>query len=275
MEAFLQRPDDRAAVPAAVRQHEVLELPRVPERRRVREPVFPQDPPRRQYTLLPNGPAPVRDPAPTAIPASVEHDLRWTLSAHDLDVVRDWFQRWRCCVRCGARYREADNLGQWRCRQHMRTVYDVNERHPLTGRAYEDAHGRSLWRCCERPLLGRQDPRASENGCVPADHTEHDTRYTDRWDLDVPLRLLEHVPVAPDAVVERRGLPADDEFAAGTEDDASVPIVRVRRYDFDTWQALQRRAATREHQYACARTNYGGMGFADVYGGGGGRAQWT
>lgn len=248
MEAFLQ--------PTGVEPNRLV-VPQNRERSVPREPIFAADPPRRSHDYGVDARAPIRDPAPLPpTSAAVEHDLRWTLSEHDREKVRDWFERWRHCTRCRRVYREADNLGQWQCRQHMRTTFGPSDTDPRTGRPMEDAHGRPLWRCCGRPELDVYDPRASSNGCVPADHTEHQHAYTAAHDMDVPLRLLEHVRVGAAAIVDREQL---DEF---TDEDA-VPCARVRRFDYHTWDALEQRRERREHAAACG--GVGGVGWQDPY----------
>lgn len=60
-------------------------------------------------------------------------------------------QRLRSCVRCGQTYREANNLGTWRCRGY----------HAM--QAFHTAH-QTNYACCGRTT--------GAPGCVPADHTD-------------------------------------------------------------------------------------------------------
>lgn len=67
-------------------------------------------------------------------------------------------QRQRKCALCPLYFREAENIGQWRCRYHSRPLGRTTD--GLTPRRYE---------CCGGPMQSA--------GCVECDHVEDKTEY--------------------------------------------------------------------------------------------------
>lgn len=65
----------------------------------------------------------------------------------------------RKCARCDVEFKEADNVGRYRCAYHPGWV----------------RHG-AAWSCCDRPYI-----RHVNNGCKRCDHTEYP--YRDSYKL--------------------------------------------------------------------------------------------
>lgn len=91
------------------------------------------------------------------------------LSKHDLDTLAIWTSQLRRCVWCNTNYHEIDNIGLWRCRQHVCPL-DTSS---------------GIWTCCQRPQR--------REGCVSAHH---------RW-MPGPYRR-EEAPLAISISLARR-----------------------------------------------------------------------
>lgn len=92
------------------------------------------------------------------------------------EIIKMWEQEERSCVRCGSRYKEKDNIGQWKCRVHT-SQFNLN----APGEFFE----KGRWDCCNRYLR----PTCPHwNGCVPADHLG-----LDQYGIIIPQPYIEVV----------------------------------------------------------------------------------
>lgn len=115
----------------------------------------------------------------------------------------------RMCVRCGAFYKERDNIGQWKCLRF----------HPF----FNWTGPRDLtYKCCGRDV--------GENGCVQADHNDREMERTE------PTKVAQHTAALLDeskvrmshAVIDRRtGVMLVDRFDVDEYEKRTHPTLVV------------------------------------------------
>lgn len=58
---------------------------------------------------------------------SIQPDLYYSVPQKIRDLLNIWIEENRHCTSCGETYKEIDNIGTWRCRQHVYEADTVSE----------------------------------------------------------------------------------------------------------------------------------------------------
>jgi len=77
------------------------------------------------------------------------------------------------CFRCGVDYLESENIGSWRCLQHISRVHSSS---------------RSKWDCCSMPITDSK--RLSTCGCIPCDHSSDNYDFTPLTDSYIIPKMI-------------------------------------------------------------------------------------
>jgi len=133
-------------------------------------------------------------------------------------IVNRW-HRPRHCIRCGAFYKEIDNLGQWKCRNHpgdqVENSDTFNKHDPFTfsccGLSHWDEYAKTP---SKKHIFEYRNPL----GCTPCDHTiiPGAPQYTEKDDIVLPIVTFRPIMRRLNAVSVIR----------------ETTRIRVRRYDF-------------------------------------------
>ena len=97
-------------------------------------------------------------------------ELYLTVSPEWNAKVNDWAETLLECTRCGRDFYEIDNIGSWRCSQHV---------------AFRPTGG--WWPCCGQKFISATQKVAAV--CVAADHRASLAPWDEEQDLHMPLPL--------------------------------------------------------------------------------------
>jgi hypothetical protein len=108
---------------------------------------------------------------------SIIRDPTW------IKIIYKWETEELRCVNCGLPYKEIDNIGKWKCKQHVSLWND---------RVRGIKYGPDCWDCCGDKVnfAGIKHVPMKPRGCVPADHTTNPTAYTITNDVPIPANIF-------------------------------------------------------------------------------------
>jgi hypothetical protein len=108
------------------------------------------------------------------------------------------------CARCRLQFREIENIGAWQCTQHAIALNDFD---------YDIVaiKERGVWPCCGARIKVN---RATDQGCVPCDHTPVYRLWTPHDDYAIPSAITR----ALFTTVERPGRIPYDDFLSDTDE---------------------------------------------------------
>jgi hypothetical protein len=147
-------------------------------------------------------------------------DLCFVVDKQWHDVLTKWSYEQHECINCGKRYVEIDNIGKWQCKQH-----------PLP---WKDGQ----WQCCKSKVTCGDASRPV--GCIRADHSHSTPKYTEQFDIPVPINLVQAISPKEESLVGHKdttdlwSIVLDGKNSVN----ANVAYVKVRRFD---WKASIRK----------------------------------
>ena len=96
---------------------------------------------------------------------------------------QEFIQQWtlpRHCIRCGVKYTEKENIGQFLCSQHA-YIFNPN-----------DKYNKML--CCGKFFRGyKAGISAASWGCIKADHTQQHIPYNETHKIYVSKSMMSHM----------------------------------------------------------------------------------
>ena len=88
------------------------------------------------------------------------------------------------CYNCGQTFFEYNNLGQWKCFQHIEYDVPIGERYPCCGKYSGNI-------------------KTFRNGCIRADHTKKPIPFNNDHDIIVPQYDLSQFPIHNQSLIEK------------------------------------------------------------------------
>lgn len=124
------------------------------------------------------------------------------------------------CVNCGMIYRESENIGRWKCSQHVQ---------------FPEINRGEIWTCCKRKSKGR--PWPINYGCVKSDHTVLNCPYDESHDIPLPAYIARKMGIEtylPSVI--KVGSEFDFENYKDEKDKVMTKknYVKIRRYDIQS-----------------------------------------
>lgn len=152
-------------------------------------------------------------------PISLPFEIELQIGKQWLQLLKDWSSLDQMCGRCGQHYKEIENIGSWRCKQHAR------EWNSFTNGTF---YGANAWDCCGSKFHENNSEYA--RACVPSDHNRLDFGYEKpENDVVIPRVFLKYlVHMRPEALLDEERL-AD--YMAITNEILPSEYVVVRRYN--------------------------------------------
>lgn len=134
------------------------------------------------------------------------------------EVIHNWNQKKLTCTRCGHLFYEIDNIGHWKCSQHVRESI------------YFRARNGYSWPCCGKRAKVINTP--AYNGCVKADHTTLSINFDEYHDIPIPRKLEDYI------VLKRQSVVIEDETEDLADDNDLFERFIIRRFDWKKAEQL-------------------------------------
>lgn len=156
----------------------------------------------------------------------IPQEFRYYLTHAALIKLCLWHTKKLRCLRCSQFYFESENIGQWKCKQHVRVFNrDVAGQHHPVG----------VWECCGRSPIWRHDedwPNHA-NGCVECDHkSDHAGAYLHpRDDVTIHPVLIEYLNIPGRAISK---IPNGDNVSVMRLNEARASQLRHRKHTLRT-----------------------------------------